>query len=72
MTINHVVSYVEGMIHTNTIEGFWSLLKRAIVGQHHHYSKEHAAAYIVEACYKYNVRNNDNQFDVYICGAMAV
>ena len=71
-TINHAVSYVEGMIHTNTIEGFWSLVKRAIFGQHHHYSKKHAAAYIVEACYKYNNRNNPNAFEDFIAGAVIV
>ena len=71
-TINHAISYVEGLIHTNTIEGFWSLVKRAITGQHHHYSKQHAAAYIVESCYKYNNRNNVNAFDDFLTGTMAV
>ena len=71
-TINHAVAYVDGLIHTNTIEGFWSLVKRAIFGQHHHYSKRHAAAYIVEACFKYNNRNNANTFDTFIQGAMAM
>ena len=71
-TINHAVSYVEGLIHTNTIEGFWSLVKRAIYGQYHHYSKEHAAAYIVEACYKYNIRNQVNPFDTFIRGTVSV
>ena len=71
-TINHAVAYVDGLIHTNTIEGFWSLVKRAIFGQHHHYSKAHAAAYIVEACYKYNNRNNANTFDQFLAGAVMV
>ena len=71
-TISHAVRYVEGLIHTNTIEGFWSLVKRAIYGQHHHYSKEHAAAYIVEACYKYNIRHNPNQFEDFLTGAVTV
>ena len=70
-TINHAVAYAQGLIHTNTIEGFWSLVKRAIFGQHHHYSKEHAAAYIVEACYKYNNRHADT-FDSFIKGAVTV
>lgn len=70
-TINHAVRYVEGLIHTNTIEGFWSLVKRAVYGTHHHYSREHAAAYIVESCYKYNVRNNPDQFGDFMRGAMA-
>lgn len=69
-TINHAVAYAQGLIHTNTIESFWSLVKRAIFGQHHHYSKGHAAAYIVEACYKYNTRNNANRFDDFLAGTM--
>ncbi|MDE0396386.1 MAG: IS1595 family transposase [Candidatus Poribacteria bacterium] len=69
-TINHAVAYAQGLVHTNTIEGFWSLVKRAIIGQHHHYSKEHAAAYIVEACYKYNNRHADT-FDSFLQGAVA-
>lgn len=71
-TINHAIAYVEGLIHTNTIEGFWSLVKRAIFGQHHHYTREHAAAYIVEACYKYNNRKNANTFDTFLIGTMTV
>ena len=71
MTINHSITYVQGLLHTNTIEGFWSLVKRAVFGQHHHYTPDHISAYIVEACYKYNNRNNSNVFDSFIQGAMA-
>ena len=71
-TINHVVAYAEGLIHTNTIEGFWSLVKRAIFGQHHHYSKVHTAAYIVEACFKYNNRNNPDTFDQFLAETVTV
>ena len=71
-TINHAVQYVEGLIHTNSIEGFWSLLKRALYGQHHHYSREHAAPYIIEACYKYNNRHNANIFGDFIEQAVTV
>lgn len=71
-TINHAVRYVEGLIHTNTIEGFWSLVKRALYGQHHHYSREHAAAYIIESCYKYNIRKSANPFADFIRGAVTV
>ena len=35
--INHSVAYADGCVHTNTIEGFWFLLKRAWYGFHHHY-----------------------------------
>ena len=71
-TINHAVAYAQGLVHTNTIEGFWSLVKRAIFGQHHHYSKGYTAAYIVEACYKYNNRNNANTFDQFLAEAVAI
>jgi hypothetical protein len=53
-------------IHTNTIEGFWSLLKRAWYGVHHHYSKKYASLYVAEACWKYNHRNKRNIFDRFI------
>ena len=70
--INHAVAYAQGLIHTNTIEGFWSLVKRAIYGSHHHYSKKYTAAYIVESCYKYNNRNNPNAFAQFLAKAVAV
>ena len=60
--VSHKVQYVDGMIHTNTIEGFWSLLKRAWYGQHHHYSREYTGLYVAEAAYKYNHRKNQNGF----------
>lgn len=71
-TINHAVAYAEGLIHTNTIEGFWSLVKRAIFGQHHHYSKGHAAVYIIESCFKYNNRHNPNIFEDFLAGTVAM
>lgn len=54
--VNHGERYADGTTHTNTIEGFWSLVKRAHYGQHHHYSKKYTHLYISEACYKYNTR----------------
>ena len=61
--INHDATYVEGEVHTNTIEGFWSLLKRAWHGSHHYYTPRYANAYAAEACYKYNHRKERNLFD---------
>lgn len=60
--VNHKVAYVVGDTHTNTIEGFWSLIKRAWYGQHHHYSQKWADHYISETVYKYNNRKNFNAF----------
>lgn len=50
--------YVRGNVHTNSIEGFWSLVKRAYYGQHHHYSKKYTGLYVAEAAFKYNHRKN--------------
>ncbi len=61
--INHSIRYADGDVHTNTIEGFWALVKRAWYGSHHHYSRKYMPLYIAEACYKYNVRNQAETFD---------
>lgn len=60
--INHKVAYVVGDTHTNTIEGFWALIKRSIYGQHHSYSDKWANHYIAEVSFKYNNRSNDGVF----------
>lgn len=49
--------YVVGDAHTNTIEGFWSLLKRGIVGIYHQVSVQHLDRYIDEFEYRYNNRD---------------
>ncbi len=60
--INHSEMYSDGFIHTNCIEGFWSLIKRAWYGSHHHYARRNTSLYISETCYKYNNRNNKDIF----------
>ena len=69
--INHSTAYAEGSIHTNTIEGFWSLLKRAWYGSHHHYGVPYTLLYIAEACWKYNERKNVDPFSTFIRGCFA-
>ena len=64
--INHQEQYVEGDKHTNTIEGFWSLLKRAWYGSHHHYKVTYTPLYVAEACYKYNYRDHDDIFGKFV------
>ncbi|MDL2289997.1 IS1595 family transposase, partial [Paludibacteraceae bacterium OttesenSCG-928-F17] len=49
--------FVNGNIYTNTIEGFWSLLKRGIIGIYHFTSKKHLQYYIDEFVFRYNTRN---------------
>ncbi len=71
-TVNHSKGeYVCGDVHTNTIEGFWSLLKRAWYGTHHHYSKQYMPLYVAEACWKYNERRNENAFGTFMRGCFA-
>ena len=65
--VNHSVAYVEydlfGSIHTNTIESFWAILKRAIIGQFHHVSRKYLPLYLREIVYRYNSRKSDAGLD---------
>jgi transposase-like protein len=56
-TVNHRNGlYVIGWAHTNTIEGFWSQLKRGIIGVYHFTSPKHLQRYCNEYAYRYNTR----------------
>jgi IS1 family transposase len=54
--------YVNGAVHTQTIDGFWSLLKRGIVGTFHKVSKKYLPLYVAEFEFRYNNRNNPDIF----------
>jgi transposase-like protein len=55
--INHAERvYVSGDVHTNTIEGFWSLVKRGLDGVFHGVSKKHLQGYLNEYAWRYNHR----------------
>ncbi len=62
-SVNHSVNWAVGDIHTNTIEGFWALLKRGMVGQYHQVSVRHLQQYVNEFCYRYNNRDNELAFE---------
>ncbi len=49
--------YVMGDVHTNTIEGFWSLVKRGISGVNHAVSAKYLQTYLNEYAFRYNRRN---------------
>jgi transposase len=51
--------YVAGDVHTNTIEGFWSLLKRGIGGVYHSVSAKHLQGYLDEYAFRYNHRKDE-------------
>jgi len=62
--VNHQKEYVNSYdIHTNTIESFWALLKRGIMGNFHKVSKKYLDNYINEFTYRYNNRDNKNTFN---------
>lgn len=50
--------YVDGDVHTQTIEGFWSLLKNGIRGVYHSVSDEYLQDYVDEYVWRYNHRDN--------------
>lgn len=56
--VNHSQTWVEADVHTNTIEGVWSLLKRSVIGSYHHLSLKHLPAYLDEMAFRYNNREN--------------
>lgn len=62
-TVNHSKEYVTAdKIHCNSVEGFWSLLKRGIKGNYHWLSKKHLQSYINEFVFKYNNAKEDKNF----------
>lgn len=59
--VNHGAGeYVRGDAHTNTIEGYFSILKRGIVGVYHHVSAKHLKRYLGEFDFRYNSRDVDD------------
>jgi transposase-like protein len=61
--------YVRGIVHTNTIEGFWSLLKRGIIGTYHNVSKKYLPLYLNEFTFRFNNRNNPDIFGTAVAGS---
>jgi transposase-like protein len=59
--INHAVEYVRGNIHTNGIENFWSLLKRALGGTYVSVEPFHLCRYVVEQTFRFNNRGDTDQ-----------
>jgi len=57
-------------VHTNTIEGFWGIFKRAFIGSYHQLSKKYLQAYIEECCFKYNNRLNKDVFGLVIANSV--
>jgi transposase len=57
--VHHTANiYVSGDAHTNTIEGFWSLVKRGISGVYHNVSAKHLQSYLDEYAWRYNHKDD--------------
>ncbi len=55
--LNHSIEeYVRGDAHTNSVEGYFSILKRGITGTFHHVSQQHLKRYLAEFDFRYNER----------------
>ena len=62
-TVNHSAEqWVLGDVHTNTIEGVWSLFKRSIIGAFHKVSEKHLDRYLEELEWRYSNRDNTHVF----------
>lgn len=66
-SINHSNGqYVDGDVHTNTIEGFWSQFKRSVHGTYHSVSRKHLQLYLDEFSFRYSHRKSDVALPVLI------
>jgi hypothetical protein len=65
---HHRKQYVVGAVHTNTIEGFWSIFKRGVVGTFHKVSAKYMPLYVAEFQFRYNNRFNADIFGTAING----
>ena len=63
--------YVRGIFHTNSIEGFWSQLKRSINGTFHHVSRKHLQKYVSEFSYRYNRRKSETPMFLHLVADVA-
>ena len=62
--------YVRGDVHSNTIENFWSLFKRGLIGSYHKVSVKHLSRYLAEFTYRFNNREEENLFALVIAGLL--
>lgn len=72
-TVDHAKhQYVVGGVNTQTIEGFWSILKRGIVGSFHKVSAKYMRLYVAEFQFRYNNRHNADIFEAAIARCWAL
>lgn len=70
--VQHAVKeYVRGKVHTNTIESFWSQLKRSLDGTHHAVSPKYLQSYVDEFVYRWNQRGDERPLFHLMLGQVA-
>ena len=74
-SVKHALNiYVDGNVHTNTIENFWSVLKRGLYGIYHQVSDKHLSRYLDEFAARYNNRtlSSNEKFDKFLADSESV
>ena len=70
IAIDHQQLYSYRGVNTNSIESFWAIVKRGIIGQYHQVSPRHLPKYIAEFVFKYNNRQKDDMFQTLVRNSM--
>jgi len=68
--IDHHKIYSYKGVNTNTIESFWAIVERGIIGQYHQISPKYLSEYITEFVFKFNNRNKDDMFITLVRNSM--
>ncbi len=68
--IDHQKLYSYKGVNTNSIESFWAIVKRGIIGQYHQVSLKYLPNYVAEFVFKYNNRNMDDMFETLVKNSM--
>jgi transposase-like protein len=68
--IDHQKMYSYKGLNTNSIESFWAIIKRGIIGQYHSVSDKYLQRYLDEFCFKYNNRKFDDMFETLVFNSM--
>jgi len=68
--IDHTKMYSYKGINTNTIESFWAIVERGIMGTYHSVSLKYLPKYVVEFVFKYNNRKHDDMFETLVRASM--
>lgn len=69
--VNHIAKeWVRGDVHTGTIDGYWSLLKRGIIGSFHQVSIKHLQRYLSEFQFRWNNRDAQDKFPLVIAALL--